>query len=520
MARDRVLTLTGILVSAFLCLLAGHFLITQYMPNAVIGGVVGLLLVAIIFYYVLNIRRDIFGFIILVYIVSHFNYGQAYGGLFNTASFFVLVVYLAANRVREGFVRRDKVMSAILFIFILSNLLGWVLKNPVPMLHRFEGIAAFFGYIFMFHLASNVAITRERASLFLSVTFVMVLYQFLVALNQRYGLVGWNTPLVGGYMELGKLVGNTEAEDLSPSGTIRHFELFGEYGALMVCLLVPFLSSSITQGELKFGVNRIVIMILVAISFPVITSDRAAAVLVVFAFILYYLIFPTGIFSSIDRFIRRQAKVLLVFAVLLPLVGAYIGLGRLEEDFGRLSDKELSAGNIVSGKSINRGWLITEGLERIEQESWWIGYGYGVQRSNEWAWFGADPEKRESGVSDFHSLYLSLPMVYGWVGSFAFLSMIVLTAFRMFRTSMRYRKRKSFLVVFAVGFTMFWLVFLIDQYKISILRNTNYQMLFWIWLGLSNAVFKTIRYEKQESGAPVSRLRLRKTDRALVHTRK
>jgi hypothetical protein len=126
-----------------------------------------------------------------------------------------------------------------------------------------------------------------------------------------------------------------------------------------------------------------------------------------------------------------------------------------------------------------------------------------VPRSNRWAWFGVDPEKREAGVSDFHSLYMSLPMVYGWIGSFAFLSIIVVIAFRLFRVSLKYRKRKSFLVVLAVGFSMFWFIFLVDQYKISILRNTNYQMIFWIWLGLSNAVFKTIRNEKRETSTLV-----------------
>ena len=497
MARNRALTLTGILATAFLALLAGHFVLIQYMPNAMMGGALGLLLVAMIFSYVLLIRRDTFGFIILVYISSHFSYGDSHGGLFNISAFVVLAVYLATNRVREISQQRDNVMFAVLLVFILWNVLGWGMKNPVPMIPRLEGIAAFFGFVLIFYLASNVLITKERFRLFLNVTFIMVFYQFMVALNQRYGLVGWNSPLVGGYIETGKLV--TAVTEYAPtSGTLRHFELFGEYGALLTCLLVPFLSSSSTQRELRFGSNRIVVMIFICLSFTVLTSNRAAAILSVLAFVLYYLIFPMQIFSSIDRF-GRQIRVILVIALLVPLIGTFIGLTQLGEDFSSLSDKEFSTESIVSGESINRGGLITGGLMRIKQESWWVGYGYGVPRSNRWAWFGVDPEKKEAVVSDFHSLYMSLPMVYGWIGSFAFLSMIVITATRLFRVSLKYRKRKSFLVVLAVGFTMFWFIFLVDQYKISILRNTNYQMIFWIWLGLSNAVFKTIRNEKRET---------------------
>ena len=81
--------------------------------------------------------------------------------------------------------------------------------------------------------------------------------------------------------------------------------------------------------------------------------------------------------------------------------------------------------------------------------------------------------------------------------------MIALTAYRVFAASLKYRTRKSFLIVLAVGFTMFFGVFLADQYKLSILRNPNYQMMFWIWLGLANSVVKSIRCEKPEKSEAV-----------------
>lgn len=499
MARNRTLTLTGILVLAFLAQLAGHLLLRQYMPNAAVGGV-GFLLVAVIFSYVLLIRHDIFGFILVVYVCSHFSYADDHGGLFNLITFVILVSYLAINRSTQEFPQRDNVMLSLLGVFILWNLLGWAMKNPIPILPMFKGIAVFFGFILMFHLASNVVITKERFRLFLAVTLFMVLYQFVVALNQRYDLVNWNTPLIGGYSDIGNYIDRAE-KNAPTTGTLRHFELFGEYGVLLIALLVPLLSSSLTQRELRFGINRIVVMIFVCLSFSMLTSNRAAAILSILVITFYYLVLPMRIFSSIDRF-GRQIRLIAVVALLIPVVGVYVGLGQLEEDFATMAKEKFSAESIVSGESINRGGLVSLGLQRINSDSWWIGNGYGVQRSNLWAWFGADPGIRKVGIADFHSLYLSLPMIYGWIGSLAFLSMIVITAFRLFGVSLRYRNRKSFLIVLAVGFTMFWGIFLIDQYKISILRNPNYQMLFWIWLGLANSVFKTILYEKRAISEP------------------
>lgn len=499
MTKVQTLTVLGALVVAFLAELAAHLLLKYYMPNPAFGGL-GFLLVGLLFYYVLFVRRDVFGFILIVYISSHFSYADNQGGLWNLMTFGILALYLFIGQRQEGFRQHDYVMNILLGILILSNVLGWTLKNPMPIIPELQGVAAFFGFILIFRMTSNIVITQERFRLFLAVTFFMLLYQFAVAVNQHYGVVSWNTPLLGDYTEQGSALIHRE---VSTSGTLRHYELFGEYAALMTCLLVPLLSSSVIQREIKFGNNRIVAMIFICLAFVPLTRSRAATILVILTIVFYYIVLPMRFFSAIDR-VGRQLKLILGIAILVPLLGAYIGLHSLEEKFATLSGEQFTVEGIISGKDINRGKLVSMGLDRLDKGSWWIGYGYGIPRSNRWAWFGADPGIYDIGLADFHSLYLSLPEIYGWVGALAFLAMIVVTAFRALSVSLRYRNRKSFLIVLAVGFTVFWGVFLADEYKISILRNPNYQMLFWIWLGLTNSIVKTIRYEKQEKTAPVS----------------
>jgi hypothetical protein len=505
MARERALTATALLVFIFLAQLAGHLLLKYYMPNVAVGGI-GFLLVGLIFYYVLFVRRDPFGFILLVYVCSHFVYADNQGGLWNLMTFGILSLYLVVNPRREGFRQRDSVMYTLLWVFIFWNVLGWVLKNRVPIIVELQGIAAFFGFILMFHLASNMVITKERFRLFLVVTFFMLLYQFMVGIIQRYYLLRWNTPLIGTYSEFGSALtyGTTNAW-----GTFVHFELVGEYGALLTCLLIPLLSSSLTQRELRFGSNRIVIMIFSCLAIIMLATNRSATILFALTVAVYYLVLPMRLFAAIDR-IGRQLKLVLAFALLLPVVGAYIGFHHLEQKFATLSGEKFSVEGVLSGRDINRGATVAMGLNRLKQESWWVGYGFGTPRSNVWAWYGVDPLQQRMGTAGFHSLYLSLPELYGWIGSLAFLAMIVVTAFRSFTISMRYRHRKSFLMVLAVGFTMFWGVFLANEYKIDILRNPGYHMLFWIWLGLTNSLVKTIRYEKQEKNVTVPSLDLTK----------
>lgn len=490
MATHRSLSTFGILFISLLAQASGHLLLKHYMPNAAVGGL-GFLLVAIIFFYVLLIRRDVFGFILVVYICSHFSYADNQGGLWNLMTFGMLsIFFMAGGQRNEGFTKKDIPMSIFMSIFILWNIFGWATKNPLPILPLLQGVAAFFGLIFMFKLTSNVAITPERFRQFLTVTFFMVIYQFLVALNQRYTLIDLNTPMLGAYSEKASIGLGVKIT----SGTLRHFELFGEYGLLLSCLLLPLLSSSVTQQELRFGSNRIVVMIFICLSYIMLTSNRAAALLFVFAVFIYYLIFTLRFFPVIDR-VGRQARLWVVVLALVPVIGIYVGLDQLQEDFAELAPglNKMSVESVVSGKSINRGALVDAGLERLKTDSWLFGFGYGIPRSNIWAWFGLDPEVRIIGVADLHSLYLSLPELFGWVGSIAFIALIILTGLRSFGTSIRYRQRKDFLQVLTIGFTVFWLIFLINEYKISIFRNPNYQMLFWIWLGLSNSVIKTIR---------------------------
>ncbi|NOT10827.1 MAG: hypothetical protein HOP23_03170 [Methylococcaceae bacterium] len=503
MAKIKTLTAVGILILTFLAQIFGHLLLKNYMPNAAVGGV-GFVLVALLFTYVLFIRRDVFGFILIVYICSHFSYADNQGGLWNLMTFGVLVIFFFVSDIQkqEGFLQKDYPMSILIGIFLLWNFAGWAIKNPMPLVSMLEGIAALLGFLLMFKLSSNVRITPDRVRLFLTVSFFMVLYQFAVALNQRYMLVDWNTPLIGNYSKFGSLLEGDELDNKEAitSGTLRHFELFGEYGLLLTCLLLPLLSASTTQKVIRFGSNRVVIMIFLCIAFIMLTSNRAAAVLLVLAIAFFYVLFAIRLFSSIDR-VGNQAKVIIVVAVLVPIIGVYVGLDQIIKDFSDLAPRlaKLSIGGVVSGEDINRGELVSAGALRLKSESWMFGYGYGIPQSNQWAWFGVDTFKHDVGVTDLHSLYLSLPELFGWVGSLAFVSMIVITEFRLFIVSLKYRRKNSFLLVLALGFTMFWGVFLVNEYKISIFRNPNYQMLFWIWLGLSNSLVKTIYLEKLSS---------------------
>ncbi|MEI6269351.1 MAG: hypothetical protein WCP01_10760 [Methylococcaceae bacterium] len=472
-------------------LLTGHLLLQQYMPNMAVGGLAFLFLI-LIFSYFLIYKKDPFSFVIIIYICSHFSYGDNHGGLWNILSFVILVFYFLFVRNKNEFNQKDTASAILLTIFIFFDVIGLALNNPMTLEPTLKGASAFFGYILMYIVASRLKITPERVRLFLYVSLIMLIYQFLVALIQYYSLVNWGTPLLGGNtLEMIKVTSANR-----PIGTIQNFELFAEYALLMVCISMPFLSSKTTKEEVGFNYIYLSLMIFICISIMIITSMRGATVLVVLVTVFYYIIFPLRIIAAINA-VGQQSKIIILVALLLPAVSVYIGMKELSADFKNVNTKIMNIENIVSGKSINRGGLSDMAAQRISNESWIFGYGFSVPESNRWAWWGFDTTKRNAPATDYHSLYLELPMIYGWLGSFSFISLILVTMHRLVMVTIKYRNKQSYLIILSLGLFVMWGMFLIHEYKIGMLRNSNYQMLFWIWLGLSSSVVKTIKEKWQ-----------------------
>jgi len=65
---------------------------------------------------------------------------------------------------------------------------------------------------------------------------------------------------------------------------------------------------------------------------------------------------------------------------------------------------------------------------------------------------------------------------------------------------MKLKNKGDLLVVnIIIGLIVFWITFLIHEFKISILRNLIYVMLIIIWLGISNSITNTSEFEENKN---------------------
>ena len=159
-----------------------------------------------------------------------------------------------------------------------------------------------------------------------------------------------------------------------------------------------------------------------------------------------------------------------------------------------LNFSNLNIRTFISGEEINRAYAFSFALVRLAEESWWLGWGWGIRESNALAWFPDDFIRLKR--ADYHSLYLSLPMIFGWVGSLPFLFIIFYTLKNNLSLILRNRKTYNYLVSISISFVMLIFIFIINEYKINSMRWPQYFLLIWFWLGFGNSILNTANQSK------------------------
>ena len=132
-------------------------------------------------------------------------------------------------------------------------------------------------------------------------------------------------------------------------------------------------------------------------------------------------------------------------------------------------------------EGINRTTAFDVGKYMIRRENWFIGYGWDNNYNNRFAWFGAKDFFR----GDPHSLYYALPMLFGWIGSAAFLFFIMYVALLVPHKihtndeSKHYARQLSYLFSLCIGFLM------INNIKQGFICSATQFMFVMIILGIT-----------------------------------
>ncbi|MBN1186223.1 MAG: hypothetical protein JXB49_28355 [Bacteroidales bacterium] len=467
----------------FFLLISGHLFINTYVQNLYVNIVV-LGILAILTYSTFLAKYDFFDFLVVIYFVSHFSYAANQGGGFNILTFLVIVIFLLVKEDRPYELRfKDKTINALMIIFLCQNLLGWIFVNDTGLRNILLGIVSLLGYVMLFYLSSHLRLDQRRIRLFIFATMILSLYSSLVIVNNYFKIISVQSPMMPSATRFGS---NVQA------GMMGWSEMSGEHGLLTAIFFSIIL---ISQGsKLYFVKNSLLYLGLLSSLFNLVMSRSRSVLLLI---ILFYIVI--GFYFAIKVRWKGTSVMRLFFGIVLAILllsyfGDMIGADYLQNRFKVLNVTDITVESVLSGESINRDYAFSFFFERLDDRDWWIGYGWGSNLSNRIAWF-FNPETPRAG---YHSLYLSLPMLFGWIGALAFLCIFLVILKRLFLI-LRAKEKSYFLDPFGLAFFFMFVFFLINEYKIEAIRTPHYFMIIWIWLGLANSTYKNYKLHLNEN---------------------
>ena len=131
--------------------------------------------------------------------------------------------------------------------------------------------------------------------------------------------------------------------------------------------------------------------------------------------------------AILNSFIIKKIAVLgFIILLFFSLFGSFINLDYSLSEFDELSDFRFTEKQIIYGYGINRNNVFEMALARLNEQSWIIGYGWGNTERNKIAWgITSHPE-----IADYHNLYYSMPMIFGWIG-------VLIIIFLLFQTEIK-----------------------------------------------------------------------------------
>ena len=136
-----------------------------------------LIIIFLIYNTTLN-KNNVFDFILIIYGCSFFQYGNNVGGIFNLIAFFVAILFFFKNFHYKNnfnlfFKNQNKTIQVLLFIIIIFNILGLLIKSKSSIFNISIGVISFFSFIQIFLLTSNIDFNKTKLEKFIKLSNVL-----------------------------------------------------------------------------------------------------------------------------------------------------------------------------------------------------------------------------------------------------------------------------------------------------------------------------------------------------------
>lgn len=469
------LTFWETILTAFTFLIAASLLYPS-ISNPIIGIVIGVPFIIFASYILLK-KYDSFSFLLVVFFCAHFRF-------YDVLWVYLFLGLLLSFNLKE-ILNLKKESNIFLFIFkclFVLNLIGLLFNSTASHTDKILGLTIFSSYFLIFYFLLNYKIQQQDVKRFFQVIAFLIIYQLATAILQKLMIFSIDLPYLPLLVTYDGPLANING--FRASGLMGDFELLAEYCAFLLTIL---LSVSFYK-DISSIISRRILFSLIGILFiTILLTGTRSSILMIGAVIVILLLLHFRLLFSI----RFWIGAIILFLGFNFLINNSQGLN-LKMVFDRFSNIDLKhSENESSDELINREVTFSYAYKRLASASWIIGDGYTIGASYKASLFYPDPAPE---VGDYHSLYLSMPIFFGWIGSFFFVTLFLCSLFFFIRNALK-AKKGSFAFYISLGLFLSWFFLFINEYKIQFIRYPNYFFLIWFWLSISLNISKNVRDE-------------------------
>ncbi|PWU05181.1 MAG: hypothetical protein C5B52_00110 [Bacteroidetes bacterium] len=431
-------------------------------------------------------RKDGFSFLVQVFFLNHFITGNEFGGVFNLAAVFAIVMseVVYGKRGAFGVSSLNNATKIFLGILLLCQFVAMIGGDKFGMSQRALGFIIFTALVTLVYFLSKVSFELEDYKRLFYLLFIFSLFILYVSFNQRLNFSGSN------FLPNYNADADFEFDFIRSGGTFLNYEAYGEYSLSMMVLVIPgLISGSFWKEDVKlfFACVGIFAISLVGV---ILSGTRSSFFLLPLAvvFILFWL----------GR--RMQPLLLLLFAAFT--ISAYyvnqqyqlIDLNIFEERSANMDLQHLTFGDLLSGSQMNRGDIFGYAFNKIGQSGGLVGEGYYTKVE---AYKMTHFDSATYPIIDYHNFYLSSIVLWGFAGAIAFVAIFILTIISGISLYAKSSIVRGFHTDLLLGFNTVFIFFMINQYKIQFIRECNYMIVILTMLLIYKSLIKTVRQEKQ-----------------------
>ncbi|KQS30676.1 O-antigen ligase family protein [Dyadobacter sp. Leaf189] len=422
-------------------------------------------------------------FLFQLFICNHFMFGYENGGIYNLVASISLITYLSF------FKNSLSAPSSLgrLLVFLLAALaviqILSLLNNNTGFAAKVTAVLIFANLLFLFLYASKIQLNYSDLKQFIQIAGIFFFYNLVVSINQKYEFFASPFEFFPSL--------NAEAEFemgiLRSNGVLNNFEFYAEYSISLIALVLPSVLSGSSKAygqKFYFFCFAIIFTGILSIIF---SGTRSSVLLLPVVALL------TGVFLN-----KRLKMRVILYGTVLASAFAVVNAnaGWIDFDvFSKRSEnvdmKNLTLEKILSGEEINRGGIFAYGIKKAGRSNFFFGEGYFTKRL-EYIKVHFD-KTGDDIIPDYHNLYMSVIVTWGYLGGFIFLALFVISLFRGYQLYFRLQHYNLFAIDILLGFNLLFTFLLINQFKIQFIRDANYFLLTLLFLAIYNSVITLLK---------------------------